>query len=557
MNAVPSTGLKAIADHTQILPADIPGSDAQTKEECQVLEIVDPGIWTHRVCTAGIALIWLTGLSSIVYGSVIQAITDRHPEVSSEPTIGVSRYHDKIFTPLIQLSLSFLITVCSDVAGLVHATSLRFALLREGKLEFNSNLRLFTHCKTSRIHSRWANVLWAWFLISCYACGSMVLVDTVYTPWDDENTPRGLEVVSGYALIVLGFSLLGQASIATWALFGERFPTYSTDPLQIAAIGKAYGWLRRSSKRSLLSVHDVDKPELRDVATLPKSWQVSLFKADRRVLRSLIWVWVVTILSFLWFTALAVAYQFVDRLGPSWQSFTRSFSNDWSIIPNYVDTTPYLAVPTSIGHEYFTFGPWLLCKYLFTCVFVAGFTLTLHVCELIVQTSRDESLWRQTASRHGLRFKRQDAIPIALCSWQTVLLFVFKTVVHWMFSLAFGIHWEGVELRLPQVCYTAVILFVLALLATGLALYKPRGPQPATFGHLQTLVDLIDVWPCRVSGAVVEGDDVQTRVMTPLLEVMDQRALYWGDKGEDGEGFRRAGTSFAPLPPIVRNALYF
>ena len=35
----------------------------------------------------------------------------------------------------------------------------------------------------------------------------------------------------------------------------------------------------------------------------------------------------------------------------------------------------------------------------------------------------------------------------------------------------------------------------MATFCTVLAQTRPKGPQPTTFGHLQTLVDLIDVWP--------------------------------------------------------------
>jgi hypothetical protein len=132
---------------------------------------------------------------------------------------------------------------------------------------------------------------------------------------------------------------------------------------------------------------------------------------------------------------------------------------------------------------------------------------------------------------------------------------VFKTVIHWIFSLAFGIYYEGIEIRIPQVCFTANVLFALALLATFLALWQPKGPQPATFGHLPTLLDLIDVWPCRTIEEAEQTQDL-TENRAEGVQGTDMITLYWGDKGEDEDGIRRAGTSYTPLKPIVMSALY-
>jgi hypothetical protein len=57
---------------------------------------------------------------------------------------------------------------------------------------------------------------------------------------------------------------------------------------------------------------------------------------------------------------------------------------------------------------------------------------------------------------------------------------------------------------------------------TGLALWKPRSTQPAAYGHLQTLADLIDDWEMDKLGR-----------------------FWWGDRSgsEDGSGVRHAGMS--------------
>jgi hypothetical protein len=243
-------------------------------------------------------------------------------------------------------------------------------------------------------------------------------------------------------------------------------------------------------------------------------------------------VWTVTLIAFLWFIAITVAYQVGGgpSMGPSWGSFSRSYTTDWSLIPDWIDTTAFLGISTSLGQSHNTFGPWLLCKYLLTCAFIGGITIDLHVVELLVQCSRDESLWRRAASTGGLGPSSHGAFHVAFTTWhQTICLFVFKTLIHWVFSLAFGPYWEGIEMRIPQVCYTAVALFLLSLSATYLTLWRPKGPQPATFGHLPTLIDLIDVWPCRMPDPE-NRDAVDGTNKTGGLQAGESVTLYWGDK---------------------------
>ena len=100
-------------------------------------------------------------------------------------------------------------------------------------------------------------------------------------------------------------------------------------------------------------------------------------------------------------------------------------------------------------------------------------------------------------------------------------------------------------------------MFTLAAMATSLALYQPQGPQPATFGNLQTLVDLVDMWPRGIpqaKNAVTYGDGAENDTTPPPS--VEGVVMYWGDKGEGEDGLRRAGTSTAPLKAIVMAAEY-
>ena len=68
-------------------------------------------------------------------------------------------------------------------------------------------------------------------------------------------------------------------------------------------------------------------------------------------------------------------------------------------------------------------------------------------------------------------------------------------------------------------------MVIFAALFTRAALKCPNGPQPAAYGHIQTLVDLIDEYPSPSS---------------------TEKVLYWGHKKPDVE----KGSSTAAVDPI-------
>jgi hypothetical protein len=45
-----------------------------------------------------------------------------------------------------------------------------------------------------------------------------------------------------------------------------------------------------------------------------------------------------------------------------------------------------------------------------------------------------------------------------------------------------------------QILYLAMALIVFAFACTCIVARCPRGPQPAAYGHLQTLANLVDEW---------------------------------------------------------------
>ncbi len=83
-----------------------------------------------------------------------------------------------------------------------------------------------------------------------------------------------------------------------------------------------------------------------------------------------------------------------------------------------------------------------------------------------------------------------------MTSIPAIVLLILKPALHWLLGLAVQVYYTiGAIMFIPQIFYLDVGLVLLASFVTACTFWCPKGPQPATYGHLQTLVDLIDEWP--------------------------------------------------------------
>lgn len=193
----------------------------------------------------------------------------------------------------------------------------------------------------------------------------------------------------------------------------------------------------------------------------------------------------------------------------------------------------------------------------FTFITQPSFTFALHFTELLVNATRDERLWRK-ASTHlearlrfvkehndngradaiGSRMKRvktingasidSNAIKDAFMAWETILLFIFRLLIHWAFGESVRVSYNrdgSLSIVMWANCLFLLLAFMfgVALFGTSLCFKRPPGPQPVACGHMRTLNNLVDDWR------------------------NEHEEIYRGDKGhigwdEDGE-IRRAGTA--------------
>jgi hypothetical protein len=191
-----------------------------------------------------------------------------------------------------------------------------------------------------------------------------------------------------------------------------------------------------------------------------------------------------------------------------------------------------------------SFAVQIILGILFTCAIQCTQTIGLHCIELIVNMSRDEATWRQAYLRSRGASLASHGFVEASSSLPNLVLFSSKAILHWllgqclMVSFIYSGSSQGnysFDMVYMRVFIYGCIVTVLAIFTTYLVVRRPHGPQPAAWGHFQTLADLIDDWSLDPVGR-----------------------LWWGDKGVSDDGIRHAGTSMRreELGDIMMDAVY-
>ena len=155
--------------------------------------------------------------------------------------------------------------------------------------------------------------------------------------------------------------------------------------------------------------------------------------------------------------------------------------------------------------------------------------VALHCAELVMNLSRNEIVWRSATSERDCHIEAYNSVRAAFTSWQTV--FLFKPAMHWLFSLSISVQ-DGFDLWAPQMLYLSLLIMVFTALVTVLSTWRPAGPQPASFGHLQTIADLINEWSLVFHRAHKDdGDPCHAGTSTKALEPVKTDMYYAGSIG--------------------------
>ncbi|KZP21082.1 hypothetical protein FIBSPDRAFT_826226 [Athelia psychrophila] len=327
-----------------------------------------------------------------------------------------------------------------------------------------------------------------------YSASSLSLIPTLSLQSNSGLTSTYYSAcVFGVPVTILGTTILLQATIAAYSIFGVKVLTWSSSPFDTTMALLRNGLITRRTGRSMHTVVDKDDALPPTRRQQPTAWQ-----SHPVVWKVIIGLWLLCFACIVWGGWVYAA---------------------WLIVPS--DGT------TSNGDTYATaLGPWSLFP------INGALTFGLHCAELNVNIIRDEWQWRRATTSSGMEMSRNPLVSV-LGSWPNALLLAAKPTLHWLFGIAMNARGTAdpeqpslltikIVNRPIQIWNLAVALIIVATFMTFLAFYRPRGLQPATFGHIQTLADVIDVWEPRI---------------------------WWGYKVTNGST-GHAGTSDWPLPPM-------
>ncbi|KAG2132059.1 hypothetical protein DEU56DRAFT_953094, partial [Suillus clintonianus] len=395
---------------------------------------------------------------------------------------------------IVALILNLIVTLCTESIGFVHGISLRSALASESRLRFNTNLHLLTAARGwYSPNGALLNGVSAVLLIVSYSSTSLVVCLNYQPDQTLPMTPIIIEspgfAITGLPLLFLGLALLLQVVIALLGMRAVKILTWSSSPLDLAAALVHHTQVTPVAFRCMRCVSDLDADggPAKPSETQPAAWH-----AHPSIRKVVIFLWGIVVACAGW--AALIMYIWHKYASTTRMSHSALTAQAWSFLPggNYIAYN----MPGGIHIQ-----TWILL--FVNMAVVQGFlTLGLHCSELIANVIRDESQWRCATGRKGLRMTTNPLKSIfghPIC----LVLFVAKPFLHWMFGLSFSVSrsaFDGEIGEMSVFMYTAQIwnlsiaLAVFACFFTFVALRRPRGHQPAAYGHLQTLANLVDEW---------------------------------------------------------------
>ncbi|KAK4450428.1 hypothetical protein QBC34DRAFT_437267 [Podospora aff. communis PSN243] len=529
---------------------------------------------TRNLSIVGLVFAWATAIATLTTGILILISPNVNaPEylVGKAVMIGptpymwpkVTRYPgghriykvNEFGMIVLPLVLQVAITLIIGCLESIHATTLRWALWHEGRLRYNSNLRLFTSSRRFGPNKWPANTAAIIGLVLSYGGASIMtfpvqvtaivlsagrMLDLDYNI--DHLQDRTAIDFNGWGLVGLGTGLLLQSIISSWALLDSSYVgTWNGNPLATARacqILKATTHNPFHSSPHLLHTSDIEllpspaqpiQPPPKPTLPTPLQPSALTLSPHTRPLTHLLWaVFTLTALLLLTITIRASLPSASNSFpGPTTSlTFVRSYSGHstpwytfqfFGMVEGVYNKNPYASRREYIG---------LLIQSAVLCIPVFG----LHVADLLCQMQRDEAIWRRAATEgvdpdgslwvQGLR------------SGPSWVVFLAKAIVPWVFGFAVGCNRNIYFATLPSLV-VAVVFLGLAVTVEVLVRRKPRGMQPAAYGDVVVLGGLVDDWGVE--------------------------RVFWGDRGawcEDGEGEVRvagtAGTRLADLREGVR-----
>lgn len=380
-------------------------------------------------------------------------------------------------------------TLCTEFTGSIHGIALRWALAKEGRLRFSTNLRLFTAA-----HGRWSlngslsNSIFALTLATAYASASGMFLS-------QDSGGQAFSILWALPCLILGGSILVQTILCLLACTSTHISTWSNNPLDVVPALIESGYVIPGSERCMRPAADC--PLSTTDPIYPSLQQPSVWTTHPSVKKVVYVVWTLTCLAWICgFIMLGLYYTRGVVVDPLPQF--GAFSHGWEAFLSFITAT----------------------------IFQGLLALGLHCSDLVVLLWKDEVLWR--AASYSPKGASQGSNPFAamIIGWPMGALLAMKPCLHWVFGSTVGFDALGKTMFYWLFIFAAV-LTVISAFVTIVALIKPSGPQPSTYGHIQTLANVVDEW---------------------------HPVMFWGHKSA-GE-VCHAGTSATVLPDVIYDKLY-
>ncbi|KAG2119433.1 hypothetical protein DEU56DRAFT_747210 [Suillus clintonianus] len=439
------------------------------------VEFYDRSLTTRRYAFVGLAFSSIISCCCVATGAVIIA-THGVSGVIPLMKLGGAMQHSTLPSELLTLILNLLVTICTEATGFIHSISLRFALVSESRLRFNTNLRLLTAARGWRNpNGALLNGIMAVLLIISYTLTSLVVFDN-----STSNGSYASVAIAGFPILLLGVALLLQAVIAVLGLRAVEILTWSSSPFDLTAAMIHHRQFAPVPHQCMQGVSESGYRE--SGPTEPSKSQLSAWHAHFSIRTVVIALWVIVYACVMWVAILGSVYGMSHHF-------------QWSLFPNNNPILQYLAYPT-VNIQ------WWIIAIVNLAVFQAPMTLGLHCSELIANVIQNESQWRCATGEKGLH-TATNALKAPFASPLGIVLLILKPALHWMFGLGFNAHGSGdgtalhqVELKMNfiQILNLCIVLIIFTGFVNFVTRRRPRGPQPATYGHIQTLANLVDAW---------------------------------------------------------------
>ncbi|KAF7973494.1 hypothetical protein HWV62_14992 [Athelia sp. TMB] len=440
------------------------------------VENFDKGAVSRALAFLGLGISITFGVVCLAGGYYASSHARHHPDPDpSTYQFGWTMDDHSMEREYIGLALNILVTICTEAIGFVHSVSLRTTLVEEKRLHFATNLRLLTAARGNFGNGTIMNMIMAFLLVTSYASSSMIIPQSTWNEKAQQPTTQTALAIWPIPLIILGVVLLLQSIIAIAGILAipNGIHTWSRSQLDLTAAAIHHRVIYHRPGNCLRSVCDQHRPD-GSPPIHPASHQPSPWNSHPRVQKVIWFIWV------LWpayFISGAVIIQ-LTRPAPSFKGLS------WSFPPSPHTSYTYSWYPTTSNS---TGG--VIVAFIMVIIAQSPLTMVLHGCEIITSIVRDEKAWQQASSSGAL----MSSSPVTIAK------------DYWTFGLAFESSGIIVVVRPEQFFYLAIFMAIFTCIIFLLAYHSPKSLQPAAYGHLETLADLIDFWPAR-DGKMFWGD---------------------------------------------------